>query len=411
VAAKAKLTNDMESPKKLSRYWLVIALPVLAVLCSLIAIRIVNSMDYHQNDNDFFTFWLAGHLVSQGGSPYDTTQWVAGYHQFEIGIVPNLAFLYPLPLALLLAPLGLLPFHTAYIVWVTLIQLMILTSLAVLLSMDANPRAKLFFIPLLAGIVLFRPTILTLTQGQVSGLFLFALAWVTFLWQKEKWFWGGFLMGLLALKPNLGVPVILLLTVWFLLQKHWNALRGTVGSGILLLAAGLIYNPGWIAEYWKIGNDKLAQNFGGSPTVWGLAALTCPGHSTCALIPGSAVALLVVIGFFWLVLRSRAHLAPLTVVGLAVSVTLLVTPYTWTYDQLLLIIPITVVTLAMDRMGYGFPLTATIFLGIDFLVVVLLFFDVLMKVEILNAIVPIVVLGLCAWCQTRWIRKAARPSV
>jgi hypothetical protein len=65
----------------------------------------------------------------------------------------------------------------------------------------------------------------------------------------------------------------------------------------------------------------------------------------------------------------------------------------------------------MDRMGYGFPLTATIFLGIDFLVVVLLFFDVLMKVEILNAIVPIVVLGLCAWCQTRWIRKAARPSV
>jgi hypothetical protein len=397
--------------KKLSRYWLVIAFPVLIVLCTFLAIRIDNSMQAHHNDRDFLPFWLAGHLVTQVENPYDATQWAMGYYQYETSIGLNPAFLYPLPLALLLAPLGFLPFHTAFIVWVTLTQLMIITSLAILLSLDANLRTKLFFIPLLAGIVLFRPTILTLTQGQVSGLFLFVLVWIAFLWQKGKWGWGGILLGFLALKPNLGVPVILLLAVWLLLQKRWNALLGTVGSGIFLLVAGLVSNPGWIAEYWKVGNDKLAQTFGGSPTVWGLAALTCPGHSTCALIPGSAAALLVVIGFFWLVLRSRAHLAPLTVVGLAVSVTLLVTPYTWTYDQLLLIIPITVVTLAMDRMGYGFPLTATIFLGIDFLVVVLLFFDVLMEVEILNAIVPIVVLGLCAWCQTRWIRKAARPSV
>ncbi len=110
-----------------------------------------------------------------------------------------------------LVPLGLLPFHGAYVLWVALIQLMILASLAILLFLEEDPRARLFFIPLLAGIVLFRPTILTLTQGQVSGLFLFGLAWIAFLWQKGKWFWGGLLLGLLALKPNLGVLVIGLL--------------------------------------------------------------------------------------------------------------------------------------------------------------------------------------------------------
>jgi len=99
-------------------------------------------------------------------------------------------FLYPLPLALLLAPLGWLPFHSAYIVWVTLTLLMVIVSLVILLSLETNARRTLFFIPLLIEIMLFRPTILTLTQGQVSGLFLFALVWSAFLWQKGNWFLG-----------------------------------------------------------------------------------------------------------------------------------------------------------------------------------------------------------------------------
>ena len=403
--------DDMGSLKKLSRTWLVIALPIVAVLCTLLAIRIVGSMDYHHNDNDFFTFWLAGHLVTQGGSPYDTAQWVAGYHQFEISLIPNPAFLYPIPLALLLAPLGLIPFHTAYIVWVTLTQVMILASLAVLLSLDANPRAKLFFIPLLAGIVLFRPTILTLTQGQVCGLFLFALVWIAFLWEKGKWFWGGFLLGLLALKPNLDLPILLLLAIWLLRRKRWTALFGTLVSGIFVLIAGLIYNPAWVVQYWHVGSNKLAGTFGGSPTVWGLGALICHNHATCTLTLGGLAALLVLLGFFRIVLRSRATLQPVPVLALAVTVTLLVTPYTWTYDQLLLILPAVGITLAMDKLVYRFALVSLWFLGMDVRVVVVLFFDATLHVEILNVVFPGIVLGLYAWCQTLWIRKAARPGV
>ena len=81
--------------------------------------------------------------------------------------------------------------------------------------------------------------------------------------------------------------------------------------------------------------------------------------------------------------------------ALAVCVTLLVTPYTWTYDQLLLVLPITAVILAMDRMGVRFPLTAGLFLGIDVLVVILLFFDVMLQVEILNVVIPLAFLA-CA---------------
>ena len=109
--------------------------------------------------------------------------------------------------------------------------------------------------------------------------------------------------------------------------------------------------------------------------------------------------------FFRLSLSAASSLRPLSVLALAVCVTLLVTPYTWTYDQLLLILPLTTVILAMDRMGLRFPLTASLFLGMDVLVVILLFFDVMLQVEILNVLIPLVVFGLCL----RWLPRGDCP--
>jgi Glycosyltransferase family 87 len=382
-------------------YWWGLLGLLLLLASYILAARIVGSMDYHHNDNDFFTFWLAGHLVANGGSPYDLAQWLAGYHQFDIGYIPNPAFLYPLPLALLLVPLGWLQFQSAYIVWVTLTILMIVASLVVVLSLETNPRRKLFFIPLLIEIMLFRPTILTLTQGQVSGLFLFGLAWIAFLWKKGKWFWGGFLLGLLALKPNLGLILIVLVGIWLLLNKKWMALCGTLVSVIFLLIAGLVYNPDWVMQYLHVGSTKLAETFGGSPTVWGLGALISHNQISATLIIGSLAGLVILFGLFRILLRKHTTLQPLSVLAFAVSVTLLVTPYTWTYDQLLLILPLSAIILAMDRSGVRFLLSAGVFLGMDVLVVFLLFFDVMLQVEILNLLVPLVVFGLCLWYLTR----------
>jgi hypothetical protein len=51
----------------------------------------------------------------------------------------------------------------------------------------------------------------------------------------------------------------------------------------------------------------------------------------------------------------------------------------------------------MHRMGVRFPLTAVLFLGMDVLALVLLFFDAKLQVEILNVIVPGIVFGICLW--------------
>jgi len=69
--------------------------------------------------------------------------------------------------------------------------------------------------------------------------------------------------------------------------------------------------------------------------------------------------------------------------------------------QLLLILPFSVVILAMDRMGAHFLLSASVILAVDVLVVILLFFNVILQVEILNVAVPLVVFSLCLWYLTR----------
>jgi hypothetical protein len=392
---KLKPVKNSKKAYRMRWYWWGLLGMLLSLASYLLVVRMVNSIDYLKYGTDFSSFWMAGKLILQGKSPYDILAWGQGFQRFSLGFLLTPVFLYPLPLALLLAPLGWLPFHSAYVAWVTLTLLMTIASLVILLSLETNPRRTLFFIPLLIELMLFRPTILTLTQGQVSGLFLFALAWSAFLWQKGKWFWGGFLLGLLALKPNLGLIIILLVGVWLLLNKKWAALCGTLVSGIFLLLSGLIYNPAWVVQYLHVGSSKLSETFGGSPTVWGLGALISHNQITTTLITGSLTGLVILFGFFWAILRAHASLQPVSVLALAVSVTLLVTPYTWTYDQLLLILPLSVVILAMDRMGVRILLSAGLFLALDVLVGILLFFDVILQVEILNVLVPLVVFGLC----------------
>lgn len=187
---------------QVKHYIILIAFSML--LFFIIAIFSVSPKTYL--DSDFFSYWLAGRLAFLGKNPYDSKIWIDSHYQFGASWISDNTFLYPQPLSLLFLPFGVLPLYQAFVLWVTLSQLMITSAFILLFGIYSNSSMKRFILPLSAGIVLFRPIYPTLLNGQLSGLLLLVVSAIIYMWEKGKWKQGASLMAILALKPNIGLP-------------------------------------------------------------------------------------------------------------------------------------------------------------------------------------------------------------
>jgi glycosyl transferase family 87 len=379
---------------KSNRYWYILLIPIVGALFILIALRVVSPVEYA--NSDFFTFWLSGRFVLTAQNPYSADLWVAAHHQFGATWISDMTYIYPLPLSLFFVPLGLLPLYQAFVLWVALTQLMLLISVSLLLKPYSFAVYKHYLAPLLAGIVLFRATIVTLHNGQISGLLLLTTALIAYLWGKGRWWQGSIFLPILALKPNLGLPIILLLSVYLVFRKQIRALLAAAGAGLVLVCIGLLQDPNWIVEFWRAGNAKLSATFGYSPTIWGVSAYLCNHNLACTAAYGGAAGVLLLIGCIYVLGAKNASLPPIWAISFAVTVTLLLTPYTWPYDQLLLIIPIITVVMHLARRGFPFLPTALLFVGIDILAFIVLGISAGIQIESWSAVIPLWVLALLA---------------
>jgi hypothetical protein len=136
--------------------------------------------------------------------------------------------------ALLLAPLGALPYKTAYLLW-GLINVAIWLSLTRLLRPYAPaPRDELAYLALW---LLFAPLGVALFQGQ-SSIVLLLVYTLTFISLKNgRDFRAGAILGLGLFKFQFIVPFALI----FLLRRRWKFMRGFVataaGLGVLSVIA------------------------------------------------------------------------------------------------------------------------------------------------------------------------------
>lgn len=155
---------------------------------------------------DFEIFWRAGRRILAGTSPYRVK-----------------GFISPLPLAVLFAPLGLLPMHAAYGVFV-------LGSLGLLWK--AAGRNALWAL-------LSFPVIFALFVGQVDLFLALAAA----------------LLGPLALPLLLAKPQVAFVAVPWMLRNGLQADRRRLAIGIAaalgMLALCFWLRPDWIAEWRK----------------------------------------------------------------------------------------------------------------------------------------------------------------
>lgn len=274
---------------------------------------------------DFLSYWAAA-VLAVGGSPadaYDITLHHA-VQQRAFVFDTKLPFAYPPPFLLLLVPLGLLPYALSAGVWIA--ATLAAYALAVRKLMPDWAAAAIAFPPVaICGI-----------SGQ-NGLLTAALFMAGLSKLGMRPFVAGMIFGCLAIKPQLGV----LLPLAFIAGREWRSFAGATVAVLMLIAASLIAfgSAPWLGFFGQsalfaaiatdglVGWHKMASVY----TSLRLAGLANPAawalHIACAVTAALAV---------WHVWRTSTD--TLTRGAILAPASLLISPYLYVYDQILLII-------------------------------------------------------------------------
>jgi len=298
----------------------------IALLFLFIAILALVTMIGDPYQMDFVAYWAAGSLALEGNpaGAYD----IALHRAVELGAIPldgALPFAYPPCFLVLLAPFGLISYPAAAADWV------LLTFAAYCLAMrrwaPEMPWLALSFPPLLVNAI----------TGQ-AGLLIAALLIGAMALLPKRPVLAGVLLGLLIVKPQLG----LILPFALLAGREWRAIAGAAAScaGLVLLSFLLF---GW--EPWQawLGNADLFASIASEgragwhhmASVYGALRLAGAGPAPAwivhILVALAAAASTCLIWYRQADLGARA--------GALAAATALASPYLFVYDTLILVVP------------------------------------------------------------------------
>lgn len=300
---------------------------------------------------DFVSYWAAARLVLQGNpaGAYDVTL----HRAVELGAIPlagALPFAYPPCFLLVLAPFGLLAYPAAAAAWV----LLTFAAYGAALRRWAPDRIwlALSFPPLLVNAITGQAGFLT------AALFVGGMKLL-----PKRPFAAGLLLGLLAVKPQLG----LLLPLALLAGREWRAIAGAAAAAIGLVLTSLILfgwapwqawlgNAGLIASIASeglAGWHRMASVYGALRFAGLAAAPAWIAHALVALAAAGAACLI-----WYRTGDPRAKAAALA------AATALASPYLFVYDMLILVVPF---LWLMQRGRHWLPLAlvwAILFLGL-----------------------------------------------
>ena len=203
--------------------------------------------------SDFSAFYVGGTLVRTGhvASLYDEASQAAVHATLVPGGAPgNLAFVYPPPAALLVAPLSALPFAAAYRVDQALELLLLAGAVAVAVRAAPWPAAvRRARVPLVTGAVAFAGTgTLALgLLGQWDGIGALGVAGAYALWRSDRRGAGGLVLALSAgfAKPHLALGLVALLLGW---RDRRVLLGAAAGVAILALTSLALVGPSGLAS-------------------------------------------------------------------------------------------------------------------------------------------------------------------
>jgi hypothetical protein len=317
-----------------------IACVLLATVMVVVALYVPNSLPAGSDFSALYNTDLA--LVN--GVPIYDLEAVEALAEKASGIPPEHFFLarfpYPPWYALSTFYLGLLPAQAAALLWFEINLLMLFLSVW-LLTDGWDGRMRLIAFPLS---LTFLPVVGALSVGQYDFPVLLGTALLIYSLKRNNVALTTLGAVLLTFKPHVGALILASALGWLIAKRDSfgrGVMRSMLAAGILLVILGFLADPNWIISY-----PGMLLSYQGEGNV-----ASC---SECASLPvylsrwffdGSlskamliAVVLLIVLVVIFFMRRKALSNSPELLLTVALLVTLLVSPYLYNYDFLLLLV-------------------------------------------------------------------------
>jgi hypothetical protein len=314
----------------------------IVILMVAVALYVPNSLPAH---SDFSAIYNTDLALVHRVPIYDLAKVEALAVQYA-GIPPEKFFLarfpYPPWYALSTFYLGLMPAKAAATLWFELNLAMLFLSVW-LLTEGWSGQWRLLAFPLA---LFFFPVLGALSVGQYDFPVLLGTSLLIYSLRKENVPLTVLGFVLLTFKPHVGALILLSALGWLIAKKSdigSRVLRPLLGAGVFLFGAGFLADPAWVVSYPKMllgyqneGNVSACSECASLP-VW-ISRWLFDGSLTKAMWIAIVLLLLFLLVFYFI----RRFLRSSELLSAALLVTLLVSPYLYNYDFLLLLVPFAV---------------------------------------------------------------------
>lgn len=274
---------------------------------------------------DFAAYWAAAHLFQQ--NPYSMQQTQSLEKSAGLVSAPLVVKNPPWVIVLLL-PLGLFGYHSAFAMWTVMsVCVVVGCAKAVWDRWGAGPS----LVPALLSLI-FGPTVVLLMLGQFTALVLLgALIFCIAVSKKQDWLAGASLLLVIG-KPHIALLFLLSVALWTVLYKRWIVLVSGTLALVVASSTALAINSHILAQFWR--RTQLAvgetESYPSYPNLGGML-YSISGLHILALLPQLA-------GLIWLAFYWRKHCSnwDWESHGLVVLLSSVVCSYySWPYDEIL----------------------------------------------------------------------------
>jgi hypothetical protein len=321
--------------------------------------------------DDYFQFWVAGNQNLHGENPFDPQ--IIEQRRIQVGSIPSFTLISVMlnpPWAItLLMPFGLIRYPISRVAWLIFSIVLFLLSVQLLWRIySGNP--KLRWLPILM-VFIFAPTISVLEKGQLTALILLGITGFLYFTVIERNDWlAGIFLALASIKPQMIILFWIALLFWIIQQRRWLILISTTISVLSLILLAIIFNPHIIQQYFGMLQTYQISDWA-VPTIGAYLRFFWLGTQRFWLqfLP-------IALGGIWVIYYWYRHHKSWNWVDelpIILLVSMVVSPYSWTYDLVILVPAIVLATIriAIDWKHWTTLLLAIIFLGISLLDLVL----------------------------------------